>query len=232
MKFESFSYLRELGCGLLNMNEVVVIDYGFGNLLSVIRAFERIGVSARVSSEPEQILGATHVVLPGVGAFPRGMEKLRVLDLDSTIKKVAESGKPLLGICLGMQLLLEDSEEFTKTKGLGLIPGNVVSIPTKDLGGFKLMVPHVGWNLLCNPNETKNGQDSILSESTGKENVYFVHSYMAVPKMKTNILAMTYYGGHEIVAAIAKDNIIGCQFHPEKSGEAGLRILENFSRMK
>jgi glutamine amidotransferase len=214
------------------MNEVVVIDYGLGNLLSVIRAFERLGVSARVGSEPDQILRATHIVLPGVGAFPKGMEKLKVRNLDLTIKRVAESGKPLLGICLGMQLLLDDSEEFTKTKGLGLIPGNVVSIPTKDISGAKLTVPHVGWNSLCNPNETRSWENSILSRYTGKHNVYFVHSYMAVPKMSFNTLAVSYYGGHEIVAAISKDNIIGCQFHPEKSGEVGLKILESFLQMK
>ena len=214
------------------MNEVVVIDYGLGNLLSVIRAFERLGVSARVGSEPEQILRATHVVLPGVGAFPKGMEKLRVRDLDLTIKKVAERGTPLLGICLGMQLLLDDSEEFTKTKGLGLIPGNVVSIPTKDSSGVKLTVPHVGWNSLYNPNETRSWENSILSRSTGKDNVYFVHSYMAVPKLSSNTLAVSYYGGYEIVAAISKENIIGCQFHPEKSGEAGLKILGSFLQMK
>ncbi len=206
----------------------MIIDYGLGNLLSVARGFEKLGISAKISSNPIEILAGSHVVLPGVGAFPKGMEKLNSNGLDLVVKNVAAKGTPLLGICLGMQLLLDDSQEFGLTKGLGLVSGHVKAIPQQTSIGDKLTIPHVGWNKLEFYGSRKRQRDSILDGIKDGEFVYFVHSYMALLESNHDIEAVVKYGGHEIASVISKNSVFGCQFHPEKSGEVGLKILKNF----
>lgn len=207
---------------------VVIIDYGVGNLLSVKRAVEYLGSSATVTSDPEIILSASHVILPGVGAFPAGMKKLKLAGLDSVVKEVTSKGSELLAICLGMQLIMQESDEYGKTKGLGLLDGRVVEIPNISTDGEELKVPHIGWNSLQPTTNNSRWERSLLSESRVGDFVYFVHSFMVKPSDDTIRLADTIYGGHEISAVISKDNITGCQFHPEKSGQNGLKILNAF----
>lgn len=207
--------------------EVVVIDYGVGNLLSVSRALEFCGASVILTSDPEKISRAERVVLPGVGAFGNGMQVLAELGLDIVVKAVAEHGIPLLGICLGMQMLFDESSEFGTTKGLGIIPGKVVAIPPRTTAGEPLKVPHIGWNALVR-STLADWHDSCLSGTAEGEAMYFVHSYMAVPANQSHRVADCVYGGHVVAAVVEKSNVIGCQFHPEKSGEAGLRILKEF----
>jgi len=206
--------------------EITVIDYGVGNLLSVSRGLEHCGAKVNMSSDPDFILKAKKVILPGVGAFPNGMRALIELGLDLAIKEVVKIGVPLLGICLGMQLLLDESEEFGLTKGLGVIPGKVIPIPNKTVNGESQKIPHIGWNSLVNSGE--DWQKTILQETCAGDAAYFVHSFMASPEKSEDRLADALYGGHKISAVIAKGNTTGCQFHPEKSGEVGLKILRNF----
>ena len=210
--------------------EITVIDYGVGNLLSVSRGLEHCGAKVNISSDPEFILKSKKVILPGVGAFPNGMRALIELGLDIVIKEVVKNEVPLLGICLGMQLLLDESEEFGITKGLGVIPGKVVPIPTKSVDGEIQKIPHIGWSSLVNSGE--DWQNTILQEVREGEAVYFVHSFMASPEKSEDLLADALYGGHKISAVIAKGNTTGCQFHPEKSGEIGLNILRNFINLE
>jgi glutamine amidotransferase len=210
------------------MPEVVVIDYGLGNLLSVRRGLEHCGATVTVTSDPDIILSATRVVLPGVGSFAHGMAELRSRGLDSIVRKVAAQGNFLLGICLGMQILLDESEEFGKTKGLGIIPGSVVPISPTTKNGFSQKIPHIGWNSLVLPQGFENWDDSLLQEISPGESVYFVHSYMAVPNNPKHRIANCLYGKVSVPATIGRDNIYGCQFHPEKSGEVGLKILHRF----
>jgi imidazole glycerol-phosphate synthase subunit HisH len=212
----------------LNMPEVAVIDYGLGNLLSVRRGLEHCGATVTVTSDPDTILSAPRVVLPGVGSFAHGMAELRNRGLDSIVRKVAVQGSFLLGICLGMQMLLDESEEFGKTEGLGIISGRVVPIPPTTIDGFPQKIPHIGWNNLVLPKGLKSWEDSLLQEINFGEAVYFVHSYMAVPKNPEDRIADCIYGGISVSAAIGRNNIYGCQFHPEKSGEIGLNILRRF----
>lgn len=208
--------------------EVVVIDYGVGNLLSVQRALEYCGAKVILTAEPEKILKAKRVVLPGVGAFGNAMQTLEQLGLVSVIRELAHCQIPLLGICLGMQLLLEESEEFGLTEGLGLIPGRVIPIPSQALDGKTLKIPHIGWSTLL-PSITSEGwNESLLQNSKFEEALYFVHSFMAVPSDPIYTIAECEYGGRRISAVIKKDHVTGCQFHPEKSGEVGLRILRRF----
>lgn len=207
--------------------EVTVIDYGVGNLLSVQRGLEHCGVKVILTADPEQILAASRVVLPGVGAFGNGMQALDRLDLIAVIRELAKRGTPLLGICLGMQLLLEESEEFGVTNGLGLIPGRVIPVPDRTLSGAMQKIPHIGWSAL-QPSDTRGWKQTLLQDNRPGEAVYFVHSFMAVPKDPAHRLADCLYGGHKIAAAIGRDKITGCQFHPEKSGEVGLKILRQF----
>jgi glutamine amidotransferase len=208
--------------------EVVVIDFGVGNLLSVQRGLEHCGAKVTITNDPEKILSARRVVLPGVGAFRNGMLALERLGLVPVISELALRRTPLLGICLGMQLLLEVSEEFGETKGLGLIPGRVIPVPTQTLAGIRQKIPHIGWSSLQLPQESAGWEDTLMQNNCVGEAAYFVHSFMAVPTDPAHRIADCVYGSHLIPATIGRDKITGCQFHPEKSGEVGLKILRRF----
>ncbi|WP_010681159.1 imidazole glycerol phosphate synthase subunit HisH [Acetivibrio cellulolyticus] len=212
------------------MRKVTIIDYGLCNILSVKRAFEYCGADVSVVDEPDGIFGASYLVLPGVGAFADGMEGLKSKRLIDPIMEFCLKDRPFMGICLGMQMMMEQSEEFGLHSGLGIIKGKVIRIPEMDIDGEYQKVPHIGWNTL-EPPKGKNidwWKDSILDGIQINERTYFVHSYTAWIENSENRLADTYYGGRLISAVIRKGNIYGCQFHPEKSGEVGLRIINNF----
>jgi glutamine amidotransferase len=209
-------------------SNVVIIDYNVGNLLSLQRAFEYCGAKVIITSNPVSILSARKIVLPGVGAFAYAMTELHRLGLDRVVKDAASQGALLLGICLGMQLLLDESQEFGTNPGLGLISGRVVSLPTLDIRGQNLKIPHIGWNSVQFNHGFKDWEGLPFKDSKSTDSYYFNHSYMSITKYKSNQIATCLYGGHEIPAVINYRNIIGCQFHPEKSGEAGLRILRRF----
>jgi glutamine amidotransferase len=211
----------------MNPPEVTVIDYGVGNLLSVKRGLEHCGAVVNLTAEPEQILAASRVVLPGVGAFVNGMQALENLGLVEVIRELAICKKPLLGICLGMQLLLDESEEFGLTAGLGLIPGRVIPVPNRALSGAPQKIPHIGWSAL-QPINTAGWQGTLLQDNRPGDAAYFVHSFMAIPADPAHRLADCIYGGHKIAAAIGRNQISGCQFHPEKSGVVGLKVLRRF----
>lgn len=206
---------------------LVIINYDIGNVRSIINAFEKIGTKPILSRDKEEILNADGVILPGVGAFSHGMENLYKYSLVDVIKEYVKTNKPFLGICLGMQMLLDESEEFGSKKGIGLIPGKVIKLPTKDSNNEKL--PHVSWNEIRPKNITWKG--TILNNTNTKSDMYFVHSYTAVPKNKNNILSTTVYSGYEFCSSIKKENIYGCQFHPEKSASAGLEIIKSFIKI-
>ncbi len=214
-------------------NTVVIVDYERSNIYNVQCALKYIGVeNMQVSSEAEIILNAEKLILPGVGAFPDAMQELRKKKLDEIICQFAISGKPLLGICLGMQLLLESSEEFGVQKGLNLIPGQVRSLK-HFMREKSFRIPHIGWSSLKSNEHfesdinKKNGQKLI--EGIEKDTAfYFAHSFVSVPHHKKDILAVTEYGGVEFCSIVNRENITGCQFHPERSGKWGLKILKNF----
>lgn len=208
--------------------EVVVIDYGMGNLLSVRRGLEHCGATVRVTADPDAVWSASRVVLPGVGAFADGMGELRRQGLDVVVREVAARGIPLLGICLGMQMLLDASEEFGTTTGLGLIPGRVVPVPGFTVDGHPQKIPHIGWNALNLPQGREDWAGTLLQEVKPGQAVYFVHSFMASPNVPAHRIADCLYGGMPVSATIGQDNVFGCQFHPEKSGEVGLKILKRF----
>ena len=207
---------------------VVVIDLGIGNLMSIIRGLEYCGAKVIVTSNPEIILNSSHVVLPGDGAFKFAMEQVKKRNLLNTLKNLKKSKTVLLGICIGMQILFDESCEFEETKGLGLISGKVVPIPNKSIDGKKISIPHMGWNNLLATEYFKNWNNTFLEDNKINDEVYFIHSYMAVPSNDSNRVADCIYGGHKIAAVVTKDNITGCQFHPEKSGKNGLLVLKNF----
>jgi len=207
--------------------EVVVIDYGMGNLLSVQRGLEHVGAQVLVSADPERIRVAERVVLPGVGAFPDAMEELVRRGLVSVIREIAARGTPLLGICLGMQVLFETGAEFGETAGLGVLPGRVVAIPAEGADGQAYKIPHVGWNALY-PSGGSRWEGTVLADVAAGEAAYFVHSFMAQPSDQRHRIADCHYGGIHVAAVVGSENVLACQFHPEKSGEVGLRILRRF----
>ncbi|HHW46476.1 MAG TPA: imidazole glycerol phosphate synthase subunit HisH [Clostridiales bacterium] len=202
---------------------VAIIDYGVGNLFSLKSSFAAIGVEAVVTKNYEEIAKADRIILPGVGAFKDAAEKLRKTGLAEIVKKQAVIGKPLMGICLGMQLLFEKSFEYGEHEGLGLIIGSVK--PISDVIPDNLKIPHIGWNALI----IKNGVSPIFKYIKYGDYVYFVHSFYATECDK-NIIATTEYGA-ELTAAVADKNVYGCQFHPEKSGDVGLKILKAFCEL-
>jgi len=198
---------------------IAIIDYGVGNLFSLVCSFKAIGVDAVVTSDPEIIKKADKLILPGVGAFEDAVLKLKQSGLGELVCRLAKDGKPLMGICLGMQLLFEKSYEYGEYEGLGLIKGEIV--PMKGRLPKNLKIPHIGWNALDIKKE-----NPIFKYINGGDCVYFVHSFYGVNCDET-LIATTEYGA-EITAAVADKNIYGCQFHPEKSGTVGLNILKAF----
>ena len=200
-----------------------IVDYNMGNLASVINAFAKIGADATLESDPSKLNQYDKLILPGVGAFGDAMEHLKANGMDEAVTAFAATGKPLLGICLGMQLLFESSEEFGETQGLGLIPGNVVAFDEKKFD-HPLKVPHMGWNELFQQKQTP-----LFSELPEDFYLYFVHSFHAVCD-DAYAIGKTHYG-YEFVSAVQNGNIYGIQPHPEKSHENGLKIIENFAKL-
>lgn len=210
------------------MSDVVVVDYGMGNIKSVQRGLEKVGARVEVSADPERIVNANRLLLPGVGAFEDGMRGLEQAGVISSIDKYIQSGRPLLGICLGMQMLLDKSEEHGIHQGLGYIPGAVRQIPRQDEHAELRKIPHIGWSALRYPEKRGTWDATLLSNTTEGEYFYFVHSFMAVPEQPSAILAECEYESLRITAVIQHENITGMQFHPEKSCGPGLRILKQF----
>jgi len=208
---------------------VAIVDYGLGNLYSIRRAIEYLGGTVIITADPEMIAEAGRMILPGVGAFGEGIANLEKKNLTGPVKEFAMTGRPLLGICLGMQLLMDGSEELGAHKGLGIIGGKVVRIPVQDAAAA-YKIPHVGWNAVSAPNKTVTWDDTVLKGVPGRTFMYFVHSYVPVPTEDRDILAVTRYGERDFCSVVQRGAICGCQFHPEKSGEAGLSILNNFLR--
>ena len=199
--------------------QIAVLDYGMGNLRSVEKAFEKVGADVIVTSEESSIAGADGVVLPGVGAFPRAMERIRELEMDRMLREAEAAGTPILGICLGLQLLFESSVEQGGAEGLGLLPGDVVEVPA---GGRK--VPHIGWAEV-----TWARPDRLTEGLRPGEPFYFVHSFVAQPTAD-DLVGTASYGG-EFACVAGRDGVWGVQFHPEKSSAAGLRMLRNFKEI-
>lgn len=209
------------------MSEVAVIDYGLGNLHSVARAIEQVGGQVRFVDSSAGIEDAQRLILPGVGAFAAGMAGLQDRHLVDAMRRYAASGRPLMGICLGMQMLLECSHEFGVHEGLGIIPGSVVKVQPLERADIRAKIPHVGWGGLL-PSRAGAWQGTVFENVKSGESAYFVHSYMASPAHSEHRLADIVYGGVDICAAVRRDAVIGCQFHPEKSGPTGLKILKSF----
>jgi glutamine amidotransferase len=211
--------------------KVTVVDYGIGNLYSVSRALEKCGAEVALGTTPADIEQAERLVLPGVGAFYDGMRGLRERGLVEPLKRHAALDRPLLGICLGMQMLATFSEEFGQHEGLGIVPGRVLAIPGTTVDLQPLKIPHIGWAGLFKPAARIDWSGSILGGAEEGVAVYLVHSFALVPEDDDHRLADCVYGGHRLCAAVRKGNVFGTQFHPEKSGIAGLTMLTRFLSM-
>lgn len=199
---------------------VAIIDYGAGNLQSVEKALRHLGCQCQITADPGELAAAQAAVLPGVGAFGDAMGQLRARGLEEPIRQFVSSGKPFLGICLGLQILFEESEESPGVKGLGLLRGKVLRLP-KESG---LKIPHIGWNSL-----SVGKPGGLFAGVEGEPYVYFVHSYYL--RAEEDVVTATAEYGTTIHAAVQKGNLLACQFHPEKSGQVGLSLLENFKAM-
>ena len=209
---------------------VTIIDFGVGNIFSVRRAIEHCGAVPKLSADPNEIERSERVILPGVGAFADGMAGLRSRGLIDPIRQFAASGRPLLGICLGMQMLATTSTEFGSHDGLDLIKGHVVAIPDFDSDGKPQKIPYIGWGDLIS--SSKQGWSNTMFEGTAEGSaVYLVHSFYFKPDDDAHRLADYTYGGNRITAAVGMANVMGCQFHPEKSGNVGLDIVSAFLRI-
>ena len=209
--------------------KVNVVDYGIGNLFSVLRSLERAGASPELVTDAKQVAQAERLILPGVGAFADCMQALRAGGLSDGVQAFIETGRPFLGLCVGMQMLLTESEEFGSTYGLGVIPGRVCRLPERSRTGLSLKVPHIGWSAL-KKNSADWNQTLLHSIKPSESAVYFVHSFEARPENPAHVLAHCDYEGHPVTAAVRREQIFGTQFHPEKSGPVGLQILRDFLR--
>lgn len=208
--------------------KIIIVDYGLGNLFSINEACRYLGYSTVISSDPKKILGASNLILPGIGSFEVAMKQLNKLELIETITDYVKAGKPIMGVCLGMQLLFEKSMEFGLHKGLGFIKGQVIRFPDV-INNNNIRIPHTGWNKIYKREVDWN--NTPLENTNNESYMYFIHSFYAQPYLKENILTYTTYSGFEFCSSVKKDNIIGFQFHPEKSGKDGLLIYDNFLKM-
>mgnify|MGYP006163263079 FL=1 len=203
--------------------KITIIDYGTSNLGSVTKAFTKVGAEITITNDKKKIETADKLVLPGVGSFGNGMQMLEKLDLIDSINFFVKKGNPFLGICLGMQMLLEDSEEDNYIKGLKYISGNVTKIPTSYQNIILRKIPHIGWSKI-----NLNIKNKIFSNINDEDYFYFVHSFMSMPNDPKKIIATCDYNDFKVTAAISDDNIIGMQFHPEISSKSGLKVINNF----
>lgn len=213
------------------MKNIGIIDYGLSNLLSIYRAVEKISGKANIIEEASQISKADFLILPGVGAFPDGMAELEKRGLDMAIAEFAKSGKPFLGICLGMQMMLSKSEEIRPTNGLNLIEGVVSAIPNVTNSNKKLKIPHMSWNRIY-PNESRISNKEKLFKISFNPYLYFVHSYFVQTEKMDETYSFSFLEDFRFASIINKDNLWGMQFHPEKSGKDGLKLLESFLLME
>lgn len=213
--------------------DVAIVDFGLGNLFSIKHACEHVGLTVSITSSAEEVAAARSVILPGVGAFADAMESLHSLGLVDTLRETADSGKPLLGICLGLQLLFSQSEEFGVHSGLGIVPGQVVYFPEQKEGGRQLKVPEVGWNdIRPSADRAPRAWDGTLLDGLpAGVPMYFVHSCYVIPEDADLVLCQAEYGQVRFCAGIARGNVTAFQFHPERSGPDGLRIYANFKKM-
>lgn len=210
---------------------VTIADYGLGNLFSITRALRHLGAEVVITDNAEFIARSTHFILPGVGAFGEGMDNLKAKGMVEPIMELQRLGRPVLGICLGMQLLMTEGEEMGHNMGLNLINGRVIRFPNPPAEGPLYKIPHVGWNELHRPAHIPTWQGSLLDGLNEGDAVYFVHSYYVEPQNPSHTLAETEYGQTTYCSVIRQESVMGCQFHPEKSSDAGLRILQNFIKM-
>lgn len=211
--------------------KIVIVDYGLGNIFSIQRALLHFGKKPLITDNHEDILDADRIILPGVGSFREGMKVLSYKGLDRILLESANAGKPILGICLGMQLLMSVSEEFGIHKGLNLMPGKVIRFPKPSPQGQNYKVPHVGWNQIFPKDSLRKSNvwsKTILQNNLLGDFFYFAHSYFVVSEAKECVLAVSEYGGTKFCSVVSKKNIFGCQFHPELSGESGLKIYYEF----
>jgi glutamine amidotransferase len=212
----------------MSQPRVQIVDYRLGNLFSIQQACKHVGLDAFVSGSADELQSVDGIILPGVGAYGNAMQSLHELQLVDPLKRAAEAGKPLLGICLGMQLLFDSSQEFGEHQGLGLISGQVNRIPDQVLDGRQMRVPNVGWNPITFAERSDTGP--LLDGLSDNTFMYFVHSYCAEAVSESDQLTTTQYGNFRYCSAVLRENILGCQFHPEKSAQAGLRLYENWGR--
>lgn len=212
------------------MSKIAVIDYGIGNVFSVCNALSHVGADVSLTRNISEIRDADRIVLPGVGAFGRAIAALNALGLDEVLSRYKETGRPFLGICIGMQLAMSKSFEFGDHQGLGYIPGAVERIPDRAEDGSPLSVPHIAWTKIQPPETNPDAWRNTPMESFegGESTVYFVHSYHCATESDSNLLAVANYGGKTLTAAIHTDGFMGVQFHPERSGPTGLKFLERF----
>lgn len=208
---------------------VTLLDYGMANLLNVVRAFEYCGATVTVTESAKEAMSASRLVVPGVGAFEYALNELRARGLDDAIRGFAQSGKPLFGICVGMQMLFDTSAEFGSHDGLGILSGRVLPVPNVTVQGESQRVPHIGWNHLIPPVAGRDWGATLLSPFKGQVPAfYFVHSFSAQPEQDTDWLADCVYGGHRLCAAVQRENVVATQFHPERSGNVGLALVKEF----
>lgn len=213
------------------MTRIHVVDYGVGNLYSLTNALREIGVEPILSASPDDIANADRVVLPGVGAFASTYGTFKARGMEDAVRRYLERQRPMLGICVGMQMLMSQSEEFGVTKGLGIIDGTVQRIADTSPDGTPHKIPHIGWTDILPANTGASWANTVFEGIAPHTPFYFVHSYSAKPVDEHNRLANGFYNGVQITAAVIKDHVTGTQFHPEKSGKAGLMLLSNFARM-
>lgn len=212
------------------LQRVAIVDYGLGNLFSIKQACTSVGFNSIITNSKKDILSADVVILPGVGAYSDAMLTMHRLDLVNILRDIAKSTKPLVGICLGMQLLMTESYEFGRYKGLGIIEGPVVRFDAPKEKERILKIPHIGWNRIFQPANSLRWNGTLLDSIKDGEYMYFVHSYTVQPQDSNMILSTSHYGHIEFCSSIQHNNIFACQFHPERSGHEGIKIYRNIAR--